>query len=59
MPYESEAQRRFFHTRSARRKGITHEMAEEFDREEKKKHHKPKRKSAKKRLAQQIAEKGY
>jgi hypothetical protein len=31
MPYKSEAQRRFFHTDTARRKGITAEMVKEYD----------------------------
>lgn len=31
MPYVSEKQRRFFHTETARRKGITPEMVEEYD----------------------------
>lgn len=31
MPYKSEQQRKFFHTATARRKGITKAMVEEFD----------------------------
>lgn len=33
MPYKSEKQRRFFHTKTARRKGITKAMVEEYDKE--------------------------
>jgi len=32
MPYKSEKQRRFFHTATARRKGITAKIVKEFDR---------------------------
>lgn len=32
MPYKSDAQRRFFHTMTARRKGITPKIVKEFDR---------------------------
>lgn len=32
MPYKSDAQRRFFHTDTARRKGITADTVKEFDR---------------------------
>lgn len=31
MPYKSDAQRKFFHTDTARKKGITPEMVEEYD----------------------------
>ncbi len=31
MPYKSDAQRRFFHTDTARRKGITDKTVQEFD----------------------------
>jgi len=31
MPYKSDAQRRFFHTDTAKRKGITPAMVKEFD----------------------------
>ena len=31
MPYKSEAQRRFFHTETASRKGITAAMVREYD----------------------------
>jgi len=31
MPYKSEAQRKFFHTATARRKGITKKTVKEFD----------------------------
>lgn len=31
MPYKSDAQRRFFHTATARRKGITSAMVKEYD----------------------------
>jgi hypothetical protein len=31
MPYKSEAQRRFFHTATARRKGISAAMVKEYD----------------------------
>ena len=31
MPYASSRQRRFFHTVTARRKGITSAMAKEYD----------------------------
>ena len=31
MPYRSDKQRRFFHTATARKKGITKEMVEEYD----------------------------
>lgn len=31
MPYKSEAQRKYFHTKTARRKGITKAMVKEFD----------------------------
>ncbi len=31
MPYKSEAQRKFFHTDTARRKGITAKVVKEFD----------------------------
>lgn len=32
MPYKSEAQRRFFHTDTARRQGISEKTVAEFDR---------------------------
>lgn len=31
MPYKSDAQRRFFHTDTARRKGISADTVKEFD----------------------------
>lgn len=31
MPYKSDRQRRFFHTATARRQGITAEMVNEYD----------------------------
>ncbi len=31
MPYKSEAQRKFFHTKTAKKKGITPKMVKEFD----------------------------
>ena len=31
MPYKSDAQRKFFHTATAKKKGITSAMVEEFD----------------------------
>jgi hypothetical protein len=31
MPYKSDAQRKFFHTKTAKRKGITTAMVKEFD----------------------------
>ena len=31
MPYKSDAQRKFFHTDTARKKGITPEMVNEYD----------------------------
>lgn len=31
MPYKSDAQRRFFHTETAKQKGITPEMVKEYD----------------------------
>lgn len=31
MPYKSDKQRKFFHTATARRKGITKAMVEEYD----------------------------
>lgn len=52
MPYKSEAQRRFFHTATARRKGITAADVEEFDAASKGKHlpeRKKKRSKKKKR----------
>lgn len=33
MPYKSEAQRRFFHTETARQKGITKAMVKKWDKE--------------------------
>ncbi len=35
MPYKSEKQRRFFHTKTAKKKGITSKIVKEFDRESK------------------------
>lgn len=32
MPYKSEKQRKFFHTKTARKKGITRNIVKEFDR---------------------------
>jgi hypothetical protein len=32
MPYKSDKQRKFFHTKTARKKGISPEIIEEFDR---------------------------
>lgn len=31
MPYKSDAQRRFFHSKGAKKKGITKKMIEEYD----------------------------
>lgn len=31
MPYASDKQRRFFHTATAKKKGITSDMVEEYD----------------------------
>lgn len=31
MPYKSDAQRKFFHTKTAKRKGISKNMVKEFD----------------------------
>ena len=31
MPYVSDAQRRFFHTKTARKAGITKKMVKEYD----------------------------
>jgi hypothetical protein len=31
MPYKSDRQRRFFHTKTARKKGITPKMVKEYD----------------------------
>lgn len=31
MPYKSEKQRKFFHTATARKKGITKKMVKEYD----------------------------
>jgi len=31
MPYKSHAQRKFFHTKTARKKGITKKMVKKFD----------------------------
>ena len=31
MPYKSDAQRRFFHTPTAKKKGITPDQVKEFD----------------------------
>ena len=31
MPYESEKERRFFHTKTAKKKGITSKMVKEYD----------------------------
>ena len=31
MPYKSDAQRKFFHTDTAKKKGITPEVVSEFD----------------------------
>jgi len=31
MPYKSEAQRKFFHTKTAKKKGITEAMVKEYD----------------------------
>lgn len=47
MPYASDAQRRFFHTATARRKGITVKVVKEFDQASKGKKL-PARKKAKK-----------
>ena len=35
MPYKSEAQRRFFHTESAKKAGISPETVKEYDKESK------------------------
>ena len=31
MPYKSDAQRKFFHTETAAREGITHDMVQKYD----------------------------
>lgn len=31
MPYKSDAQRKFFHTDTAKKKGITSDVVDEFD----------------------------
>ena len=31
MPYKSDAQRKFFHTKTAAKKGITPDVVDEFD----------------------------
>ncbi len=61
MPYKSEAQRKFFHTSTARRKGITSAMAKEYDKASKGKKLPPKKDSkAKKAIMSQLKErKGY
>ena len=33
MPYKSDAQRKWFHTEAARKKGITQDMVDEYDKE--------------------------
>lgn len=35
MPYQSDAQRRFFHSKGAKKAGITEKEVKEFDRESK------------------------
>jgi predicted transcriptional regulator len=35
MPYVSDKQRKFFHTKTAKRKGITAAMVEEYDKSSK------------------------
>lgn len=35
MPYKSEAQRKFFHTKTAKKKGITSKVVKEFDKKSK------------------------
>jgi hypothetical protein len=35
MPYKSEAQRRFFHSKGAKRAGITSAMTKEYDKSSK------------------------
>lgn len=35
MPYQSEAQRKFFHTKTAKDKGISEKTVKEFDKESK------------------------
>lgn len=46
MPYSSEAQRKFFHTNTAKKAGITEQMIEEYDKASKGKNL-PKKKSKK------------
>ena len=48
MPYVSDKQRRFFHTKTARRKGITKAMVEEYDKASKGKKLPEKKKKKKK-----------
>ena len=38
MPYKSEAQRKFFHTNTAKKAGITKKTVKEFDKASKGKH---------------------
>lgn len=47
MPYRSEAQRRFFHTDTARKEGITPKMVQEYDQASKGRHLPPRAKLAK------------
>jgi hypothetical protein len=54
--YKSDAQRRYFHTDTARRKGITPEMVEEYD-EASKGMHLPERKARPKESLSQFREK--
>ena len=49
MPYKSDKQRKFFHTKTARRKGITEAMVHEFDQASKGKTYTPKAKKTKKK----------
>jgi hypothetical protein len=54
--YKSDAQRRYFHTDTARRKGITPEVVEEYD-EASKGMHLPERKERPKESLSQFREK--
>ncbi len=49
MPYKSDKQRKFFHTKTAKRKGITEAMVHEFDQASKGKTLIPKVKKTKKK----------
>jgi len=49
MPYTSNAQRKFFHTKMAKKKGITKSTVKEFDKASKGKKLPEKKKSSKKK----------